>query len=464
MFYILNLSTNLPVRNEQDETVVFEDGDAAMAEAKRLVQETGDKHQPRVFKVDTEWRLREARRLIDGTYTPLPWDTCASYKLREESCAIGAYDYLLHSWFYQNRVEEARYHYPHVSKIPSNVSFTENASRGERDIQTSMKIGRYLERFYPGINRHDRGYLTSDFISRYGEIKLEFAITADEIEEIYTSGPNSCMSHVASDYPSKIHPVRVYGDSDLQLAYIAVKNEEGKRMRISSRALVYPADGVYGRIYGDVTRMEKLLHEANYRPDWPIGAKIKKIKRRGGKSYIMPYLDGDLGVISHDKNYWKIVDFEDAEYRCNTTNGLINCQYVCENCGDEVNSLIGVIENGNWCRNCCEEYTFYCCSCGDRFAHSQVSIYTVMPDDRPYCEYCYADHCGTCDATETYWRNRDLIHMHNGECWSYRYFSDHGTCCTVCGENVSREQYDECITKLDAGIDNLECEVASNNP
>src|SRR5690606_7560176 len=111
------------------------------------------------------------------------------------------------------------------------------------------------------------------------------AATPDDIENVYLKGPNSCMSHDLSEFSSPEHPTRVYGDSDLQVAYIV--NSSGN---ISARVLVWPEKKLYGRIYGDEDRMSDMLEEAGYERGDLDGARIRRIPIRD-RQYVMPYLD-----------------------------------------------------------------------------------------------------------------------------------------------------------------------------
>jgi hypothetical protein len=146
-----------------------------------------------VFK-DPEWRLREQRRFDLNEYEALPWDLPV--------------------------IED---HYAHVSvEDGAKVAFTPSHEKGMVDVQVRMKPGRYLTKFYP--------HLSADKVREYAialdkAIGVRFAVTADDIVRVYLNGPNSCMSHATNTYASNpVHPCAVYGDSDLQLAYLAAKD------------------------------------------------------------------------------------------------------------------------------------------------------------------------------------------------------------------------------------------------
>jgi hypothetical protein len=155
----------------------------------------GDLHDVRlpggIDQFDLPWQTREQGRLLCGLYQPVPW--------ADKLPAIAG-------------------HYVHLSTENSClVAYTQDADRGAKDIQTSIKPGRYLTRFYPDLASHVIRDLQSGV---HRSANLQFAVTPDEIERVYLDGPCSCMSRPASSYDSHCHPVRVYGDSDLRLAYV----------------------------------------------------------------------------------------------------------------------------------------------------------------------------------------------------------------------------------------------------
>lgn len=276
-FYLIGIVDGAEVT--LDEAGFFETGKQAAERAKALSELRGYKVQPRrVQKDDVSWKAREETRLRDGTYTPMPegWD-----------------------------LQPIPDHFLHRSvKSRDNVAYTDSHERGVIDKQTSIKVGRYLERFYPHLTEAQRqGYIA---VVDEPE-KVQFAVTADEIEDVYRSGPDSCMSKDMCDYESAVHPVRVYGDSDLQLAYITDEDDN-----ITSRCLVWPERKVIGRIYGDEYRMRRALEAVGYKQggtDCFQGARITKIVDEG--KYVLPYIDWQCLV--HDpepdeENGWLVID------------------------------------------------------------------------------------------------------------------------------------------------------------
>lgn len=240
---------------------------------------------------DNNWRWREYARFQDGEYASVPW-----------------YD------------DESGYsdipgHFLHLSaNDPTKVAFTENAKKGAADRQTQMNPGRYLTKFFPDMApdkvRELAGRLTGVADG------LKFAATADEIQHVYESGPSSCMSHKASEYPSPFHPVRVYAAGDLQVAYL-----ERRGGHITDRVLVWPAAKIYGRVYGSQDGVfESLLKQAGYHRGDLSGARLERhtVIKNGREYLVCPYID-DFQSVEDMGDYLTI----DGDVEAGATSGLI---------------------------------------------------------------------------------------------------------------------------------------------
>src|ERR1700688_5023471 len=62
----------VPVYDGAGQLMKFSTGEEANAIARNLSEDRGVKIQPRRIN-DKNWKAREATRLKDGTYQPLPW-------------------------------------------------------------------------------------------------------------------------------------------------------------------------------------------------------------------------------------------------------------------------------------------------------------------------------------------------------------------------------------------------------
>ena len=464
-FFVLNLRTQLPMRNAQDETILYASGEEAAAAAAAFSDATGNKCQPRLFKLDENWQKREQLKLLNRVNEPLPWDAFAlegyaewyqaDYPARFRPITLYPVysSQLRHNWFYYSRKPEAKYNFPHVSKIrKGNIAFTESADRGQRNIQTSIKPGRYFERFYNDLGRGELRRIANDFVMRYGETKLLFASTKEDLAMVFAHdfGPNSCMTYELDDYVTGFSPVRAYAGSDLQVAYIAVCDDEGKPYSVSARCVVWPEKKRYGRIYGEDQKIVPLLKAHGFTSGRFAGAKLPKIEFEPGE-YVMPYLDGDCDVIDKG-DHWVIAREGDGDYKALSTNGVIETEKQCCRCGEmrDNRNWTRVYNTGErWCQSCIENHTYECQRCCRRYSEDFDS-YEIKPHNKMWCHYCMEEAAGMCVKTETYWRYHDLIEI-GYVWWSREYFRDHGAHCNVCGRNVPKEDYEHCQKEENVG-------------
>lgn len=267
-----------PVYDGDGELLKFATGGAASTHAEWLARETGQKYQPRPVN-DGAWHEREKKRMLAKDYLPLPW---ASER-----------------WWTDLRPIWGD-HYPHASvDKEAFLAFTESPEKGSADIQTRIKPGRYLERYFgePGIlSPHVVKDLCSKFSNQYEANIVYYAATSDEIEKVYLTGPTSCMSKRGDSYPTKEHPVRMYAAGDLQVAYL--KRDD----KPSARVVIWPEKKIMNSsFYGDSARLRPILTKQGYKEGILHGAKLlmKKSSQRGAKgtfSFIAPHADGCNGM------------------------------------------------------------------------------------------------------------------------------------------------------------------------
>lgn len=389
---------------------IWPDAASATAECQRLTQLLGRKFQPRPVKVSAEgWRKRELGRLLDGTYTTLPWRGFRpGDQANPELCAT--------DWAISYRHSDADHHYPHMSgKVKGNIAFTESEEKGAADVQTTMKPGRYLKRFYGmepgsgcGLSEHDIRRLANELIAKFGNVELKFATTPDEIVHVYRNGPASCMSHQSGEYSSGgHHPVGIYGAGDLAVAYLVVKAADGGEDdtdddagtgSICSRVLCWPEKKIYGRMYGDTQKMAHFLQEAGYTEgdDWYFeGARMLRISINSGRRFVMPYVDGEYKTC-RDSGDYLILDCE-GDIDCEVTSGWT------DQAGRRRES----------------EYT--CGHCGDSFYESDLRSFRQGPRGAAVwvCESCAESGDGvfTCQYDNETYAGDDYVVMANGDEW-----------------------------------------------
>lgn len=337
---------------------------------------------------DLPWETREALRLVDGTYTHVPWG---------------------------ETLEPIPSHFVHVSiNHDGLVAYTETATKGALDIQTPIKPARYLKRFYPDLADH----VARDLAAAVRPVDpLKLAVTADEIEHVYVTGPSSCMSKEEGEYESHCHPVRVYGNSDLQLAYIT--NDDGPPI---ARALVWPERKLHARIYGWENRMTLALAQAGYTRGSLTGARIRRIEEGDG-SLVMPYIDDDRSFDVIDEHWLAI----GGPHAASMTEGCASLVPLadCERCDDRtpIDDMTNVAGE-HWCPHCTDHYSFRSEYSDARFADDEECEVVVQRHKGRNVYESWAnserdDHAFHCDATEDWYAHRtfDAVEREDGRTW-----------------------------------------------
>jgi len=405
MFHILSLATNELILGEFGEPLAFETGALAAERAKALSEANpeGGKFQPRkaVAIDDPNWHTRETIRFESGTYTR------PNESLRGHCPAS---------------------HYVHVSRDkPDMLAYTESDAKGRADVQRRRKVVSYLEEFAAYLSKEQRAAIAAEHAAAFS-VGVKFAVTPDEIEAVYTNYEpraegvsDSCMRYNKA-WDGDEHPVRVYGDSDLQVAYLT--NEEGQT---THRALIWPAQKVYSRVYGDSSSFHAALKALGYTKSHGYygsaggdksleGARIRAIDC--GNGYVMPYIDEcDTVALSRDRQ-WFILGGDG--YDCQQTGGATedaSCT-TCERCDDRTDEedtytvYTRVSPSGlgrgdeTWCSHCYENHTFYCEGVNETFSND---VHHADADNgHTYTVAYLRDNANQCEHTEE-WTFDDLV-------------------------------------------------------
>lgn len=413
-----------PVYDHAGQLMKFKTGGEADAAARSLSDDLGVKIQPRRIN-DKNWKIREATRMKDGTYQPLPW---ADQKWWGELANI-------HSD-----------HYPHVSiQKTALIAFTEDDTKGSADVQTPLKPGRYLERFFGGqLNNYVIRDLSAIFSSKYEDNKLQFAETPDDLEEIFTEGPSSCMSKAASEYKTNgVHPVRMYAAGDLQLAYLR------RQGRVVARAIVWPEKKIYNTPYGDGARIKDLLHKAGFKSGTPFGARLTRLKYKVDKTrytFITPHVDNSSMVID-DGEHLIVADpnkSKDKAAGLTTPGGTGHTEvlgYVCIHCSKDSfaqRQIVAVYAETPdpvaLCQACAKEQTVTCSHTGSQI----YKAHAVQVGRHWLWQRVLHDAAFRCAGSGELHLLEDMVRMPDGRMWSRQYAAKHTRACH-CGASVPRD-------------------------
>jgi hypothetical protein len=428
MFHVIRLDTGKPLERDGS-PMEYASGQEAAQAAREATDATGIKHQPRRVVVNVDWRARERERMGNGTYLPIPdcWSRHSWW--REATCDHEEYDGAKNCFVeVPPRLPD---HFAHPSTAKDGmIAFTESGEHGAQDRQTRLSPGRYLTRYFSEqLLASEIAHYAALYAAHFEDIELKVTQDADEVERVYTDGPRSCMSHSAGHYSGPCHPSRVYAGPDLAVAYIETSAV------ISARVVCWPENKVYSRIYGDETRLERLLEAAGYRPGDLDGARIRKI-RADGYRYVMPYID-DCDRAEVDGKYIKL-GYGDLD--CKRTDGISgeiyswhcdHCRngYTDDDCTTEVNARRGT---EIWCECCAENDAFYCDGTREYYSSHHHDSYR-MANGQTWCSAYFSGHGATCDATGEHLPIDDTVALEDGTVWSADHFASHGHTCHHCG-------------------------------
>jgi len=393
------------------------------------------------------WEDDQRERLRSGYYKPPPW---------------GEMPWISASWNSPMFSAARRLHFPHVSRDePAKLAYTRSAEHGEADRQTKTRPGKYLTKFYARLLAPEA---IAEWAAAWGAAAapptLEIALTPDEIEAVYTSGPRSCMSHEVSQYDTNgVHPTRAYGAGDLGIAY--VRNDAGD---IQARCLCWPEKKLYRGFYGDPARLERVLQDDGYtRAEAGAfnGARLLRlpVPDAGDERLVAPYIDAyEVSLLGPDGAEHEDYIYVDArgsyspgtqgviracptfrcgrcEDQCDEDEGRsVGDEIWCESCVD--NSSIWCshcetaqpeddyecVNDETWCRACADDDAFYCEECSASYP-SDDEVY-VESKGRSYCEDCAPPPCEHCDERV------ELVTTKAGE----DLCADCATECNTCGD------------------------------
>lgn len=356
-----------------EQYAICETGAVAQEHARFLRERFPDAymHPLRVRPLKVDWRAREAKRLEDGTYHPLP-------------------DWWLESDWWRVACENnpaLKDHFPHRAKDLDRVAFTADEQRGTLDKQTVINADTYLARYCPNLTPQQVGKFAAAFVGTQEYVlKISFKksdfVFAYESQSVTAEGGTSpsCMMHATSDFDYDLpeHPAAVYSTTEaeysptsepppnaLAIAYFTDPEDDDC---VLARSIVWPAKQGYLRLYGKrpthVDILRALLEDAGFYKIRDIaGARLAIIPVNNYK-YLMPYIDGGCQTVDDDGEYFTVRRY--ARYTATSTDGYISMREeeeederteCCPNCGDYFHpDDMRLIVNRDefWCIHCAQ--------------------------------------------------------------------------------------------------------------
>lgn len=333
-------------------------------------QDTGS-HDTKIPISGIEWRIREHNRQTDAE-TTLPWGDMIEW----------------------GKHPERTLHYPRPARKEGMLAYTPSEEYGIDDRQLVVKPASYLFKHFSSWSDVYIENMAAEFIAAHRNVDVKFAMTREEIRDVYRNGPRSCMGGGGEDFCSDDHPCIVYAAGDLAVAYLMDDDEY-----IKGRCVVWPDKKIRSRIYGSAI-LKVALEDMGYCPGEFYGARISKIPDTYNPgSYLMPYLDGDCGVADCGDHFEVVDDLSirmvhPADGVSGTTGRCSRCIW-CENAYPERDMHGGLCDD-------CSNSAVACVQCGD-FVRETRQVRTDGDGDQEWCVNCSNWHASQCMECEEYY-------------------------------------------------------------
>lgn len=291
------------------------------------------------------WCFRELKRLNDGTYTPLPKQ---ALKLLSKE-----------------QIDVVMSYFPHLSSCQEGlIAYTQSPEKGEADVQTPIKPGKFLAKVLPGIDNEVVKEFAAFFSSTNGlRLVIEKSKEAFQYAYIQLENSGSCMDGRHSFSKCVVggkwhHPSTAYYHDNNELHIIYAVNEDGK---VVARCIGNAATKTHTRVYFDrgvpdmMNKMHTLLKKAGWNPDEDLsGVVMSKLVTDSGE-IVCPYIDpGNVGVEIYSDH---LVIGGNVE--TDTESGLLKeIEYVayCDCCNEgieECDDMYHTYEDETVCSYCC---------------------------------------------------------------------------------------------------------------
>lgn len=202
---------------------------------------------------------------------------------------------------------------PHLAIKGSNagkIAYTENARKGEEDVQSVMKPGKYLRRIMKDRPMNDQQLkeMVADLQSA-AHVEIKSARLPEDAKWVYINGPDSCMAHAEDRFGETIdldgnwrHPIEALffedGSGNIELLYVEMGERPAARVLVNTESKEYPAIYTADWMPSAQTLLREHLNEQGYNqcPMALEGVTIPMIKLKND-AVLCPYIDGgNLGV------------------------------------------------------------------------------------------------------------------------------------------------------------------------
>ena len=211
--------------------------------------------------------------------------------------------------------------HPHrADKDSAMLAYTQSDAKGQADIQTTTKPGRYIKRHFPQLSDD----VIRDVVSLTTN-KFEIWTEARDIVRAAQQGPYSCMAWQHADVDDgDVHPYQAYDPAFGWAVAVEVKGDG----EVTGRALVNRKNMEFVRTYqGSKDSGNSSDHHAlaswleaqgyNHVDGWCPGTKLARIDYKYG--FLAPYIDGVNQDVDDGGSYLRIT--ANGEYTCNNTDG-----------------------------------------------------------------------------------------------------------------------------------------------
>ena len=335
-------------------------------------------------------------------------------------------------------------HLAHVSETdPTQVAFTPDEGKLLRNVQTRMKPGRYLMKFYgpesenPVLTEAQCKQWADRWAASLLPVELKFIPNTDPDgwEWVYENSPPSCMRYNRSgrhlDYSAREedHPVRCYAHpgNNLALAYILKagviedrdENCGSDAYVVTARTIVNTDRRTWLRTYAEDDRerskLVELLKAEGYSQSDETLRSQKLVRRELGSSLLCPYLDGDYTNVADHGDYLKIGS---SGHDGQNSDGLIAERSYCDSCGaacDEDDLTYVECDEREVCQSCLEEDYVY--AYVNRYDREHIRTDDAIEVDGEYyseggAEYHSIYQCAECDE---WCHEDDMVTLEDGD-------------------------------------------------